>query len=107
MRVSVMRTLDLFVGDEGDPERQRVARVGVLDNHVLTLISVEANFSDTVKNAIANINAAEQLFMVIPSAEHSPRYTMAKELAVRGGHNFLDAIRDNLDRYHGLDLADA
>jgi glycine cleavage system regulatory protein len=101
-----MRTLDLFVGDEGNPDRRRVAQVGVLENQMLTLISVEADFSDAVKNAIANFNAAEELFVVIPSAEDSPRYTMAKELVVRGGHNFLDAIRDNFDRYHGLDLVD-
>jgi hypothetical protein len=100
------RRFAILVSDEDDEETQQVAEVSAAADDRLTVVSAEPDFAERVQAATAALNAADELFRVVPSPSDSPRYTLEKVAARRGSPDFLAAIRDNLERFHGLILAD-
>ena len=103
----MVRILTVHVSDDRDDEEEppKVAEVSVADDDSLTLVSAEPGFADKLNRAIAEVNAAEYLFRVVLPPADAPRYALAKEMVMRGHHGFLEAIGDNLARFHGLALS--
>lgn len=96
----------MFVGDEDDDDRRKIAEVTVLTDDRLMLVSVEPEFEQKVNRLIEEMNASNELFQVIPSAEDAGRYALEHKRVVRGDLDFLPAIRDNVERYFGIDLVE-
>jgi hypothetical protein len=100
--------------DEGDlafmrarfpaPKRRRIGIVNLDDAGLLSVVSAEPKDDEELRLAVRHMNERPTLFLKEPPEEDDDRFALRKTPVTRADANFFDALQDNLQRFHGVEL---
>ena len=89
-----------------DGQREnRIGQIELAAGNRLELTEADPEATDDINEAIEDLNDREVLIVKLPPAPGGSRFGIRKEEVARSDPGFLDAVQDNLRRWHGMELA--
>ncbi len=93
----------VFLQDEGEGHETPIGKIEIDENVNLKLVDVVEPKEFLVK-LINEMNAKNEIRVETPTSAEMPRYANRSRIVSRGDPEFLFAMREYLEKYHGIRL---
>ena len=100
-----MTRFDVFRFGPAQENQTPLGQVDVMDDGKLGLVRTEPGAGAALNHALADLNGREALVLKLPPGPEDDHSAILKDLVARDDPRFLDAIKDNLMRWHGMTLS--
>jgi hypothetical protein len=94
----------VFRLDADNVQQERMGEIDLDKNNDMQLVSAEGEAKEEILEAMEELNGKPVLFIKGPPESDAPKFSINKTAVERTAPNFLDALQDNLKRWHNMVL---